>query len=186
MRHEEAVRDAHVAGMDRVDADHLAHADGQEEGDAEVLVREPGELRRLLFGDPITRRRTSALVENLDDCLRAVLVLLEHEVGQTDGLEQTKLEWGRVIAMGSGYRELCCKRAALLYALHREPSIAAHFALTDPELVADLQDRVLPLTIPNFVQTMSQTPDALVLLVGCLASMWPGECMGVGTHAESR
>ena len=59
-------------------------------------------LRTLLFGTPLAPRgegEVDALVEELNACLRGVLVLLETEVGPCAPLEQAKLEWGRLIEM---------------------------------------------------------------------------------------
>jgi len=102
-------------------------------------------------------------------------------VDECDALAQARLEWSRVVALPPDARGIAGKRAALLYALFKEPTLRARFARAeDATLVADLTDRVLPLTIPSFVIGMGQKPDALVALVTTLCELWPGECLGLG------
>ncbi len=135
-------------------------------------------LRTLLFGTPLAPRgegEVLMLVEELNACLRGILVLLEVEVGPCAPLEQAKLEWGRLIAMEADYRGVAARRAALIFALHTLESVRLHFAEEEPELVADLEQRVLPMLVPAFLAGMAQKPEALVLLTATLAELWPGE-----------
>ena len=150
-----------------------------------TVVRRKDELRGLLFGSAVTEhddedQRTLAL--ELDACLRGVMLLVEEQIGRCDALEQAKLEWGRVVSMEASYAGIAAKRAALLFALHREDAVRREFAETDAELIRDLEERVLPLTIPSFVAGMGQNPEALVVLVATLCELWPGEPMGMETH----
>lgn len=152
-----------------------------------TVVERKDELRALLFGGPLSRRENEleereSLRADLDACLRGVMLLVADEVGECDALEQARLEWMRIVSMDADYAGIACKRAALLFALHREPSVRAGFADSDPELVADLRDRVLPMTIPSFVAGMGQSPEALLVLVQTLCELWPGEAMGMETH----
>ena len=107
------------------------------------------------------------------------MLLLEDEVGDCNALEQAKLEWNRVVEMEADYDGVACKRAALLFALHHESAVRIEFAHTDRGLVCDLQHRVLPMTIPKFVAGMGQNPVALLVLVGTMCELWPGESMGL-------
>ena len=152
-----------------------------------TVVQRKDELRALLFGGPLSKRENEleereSLRADLDACLRGVMLLLEDEVGECDALEQAKLEWMRIVSMEADYAGIACKRAALLFALHRESAVRAEFAHSDPELIADLRDRVLPMAIPSFLAGMGQNPEALVLLVHTLCELWPGEAMGMETH----
>jgi len=152
-----------------------------------TVFRRKDELRCLLFGDALNKREAhdiEALGEDLDACLRGIMVLLEEEIGSCDALDQAKLEWGRVVRMPPDHAGIACKRAALLFALHREPAVRDEFVHTDRWLVRDLRDRVLPMAIPKFVAGMAQNPEALVMLVGTLCQLWPGEPMGMETHME--
>jgi len=152
-------------------------------------------LRALLFGAPLSARKAdadggaddaddaydAALADDLNGCLDAAINVLAAEVGECDALAQARLEWSRVVALPPDARGIAGKRAALLYALYKEPTLRARFARAeDATLVADLADRVLPLTIPSFVIGMGQKPDALVALVTTLCELWPGECLGLG------
>tara|TARA_B110001452_G_scaffold164412_2_gene137145 strand:+ start:4661 stop:5164 length:504 start_codon:yes stop_codon:yes gene_type:complete len=150
-----------------------------------TVYRRKDELRTLLFGDALNKREMRGIEElgaDLDACLRGVMVLVEEEVGDCDALHQAKLEWGRVVDMEPDHAGIACKRAALLFALHREVAVRDEFVHTDRWLVRDLRDRVLPMTIPKFVAGMGQNPEALVMLVGTLCQLWPGEPMGIETH----
>ena len=133
-------------------------------------------LRALLFGNPLMARERlypEELGEELNACLRGVMVILAEEVGECDALDQARLEWSRI------YAGLAAKRAALLFALHREEAVRECFVQSDRELMRDLRDRVLPMTIPSFVAGMGQNPDALVALVTLLVELWPDEAMGM-------
>lgn len=146
------------------------------------MSRQKHELRSLLFGEALNGRKETdiqSLGEALDACLNGVMLMLQEEVGDCDALEQAKLEWNRVVEMEADYDGVACKRAALLFALHHESAVRSEFAHTDRRLVRDLQDRVLPMTIPKFVEGMGQNPLALLVLVGTMCELWPGEPMGI-------
>ena len=148
-----------------------------------TVFRRRDELKTLLFGDALNKREAHAIEElgaDLDACLRGVMLLVEDEVGECDALRQAQLEWSRIVDMDPDYAGIACERAALLFALHKEPAVRAEFAHTDRWLVRDLRDRVLPIAIPKFVAGMAQNPSSLVALVGTLCELWPGEALGVG------
>ena len=145
------------------------------------------QLRGLLFGKPLLaqeRLQPKDLGHDLDACLRGVMLILAEEVGECDALDQARLEWNRIVELEPDAAGLAAKRAALLFALHREAAVRESFAGSDPELVRDLRTRVLPMTIPSFVAGMGQNPDALVALVTMLCEMWPDEAMGMETLRE--
>ncbi len=154
-------------------------------------------LRALLFGTPLRARKAAAddggadgadgadadasLTDDLNGCLDEAIGVLASEVGKCDALAQAKLEWSRVVALPPDARGVAGKRAALLYALYKEPKLRKRFARAeDATLVVDLTDRVLPLAIPSFLIGMGQKPDALVALVTTLCELWPGERLGLG------
>ena len=142
-------------------------------------------LRTLLFGEPLSTREgksLSALGSELDRTLRGVIALLGREVGPSAALEQAALEWRRIIASEHDYQGIAARRAALLFALHTLEPVRAHFAKREPLLVADLEARVLPATIPAFISGMAQRPEGLVVMASTLTSMWR-EDMGNGTTA---
>ena len=152
-----------------------------------MLTRPKDELRGLLFGRPLLARerlQPAALANDLNACLRGAMLLLAEDVGECDALDQARLEWSRIIDLPPTGPGIAAKRAALLFALHKEPGVRESFAGSDPELVADLEKRVLPMAIPSFVAGMGQNPDALVALVCTLCELWPGEPMGMDLDEE--
>ena len=153
-----------------------------------TVFKRKDELRTLLFGDALHRRESESCIAelgaDLDACLRGVMVLVKEEVGDCDALRQAQLEWERVVDLEPDYVGIACKRAALLFALHREPGVRDEFAHTDPWLVRDLAERVLPIAIPKFLAGMAQCPESLVVLVATLCELWPNEPMNVSVHME--
>ena len=152
-----------------------------------MLTRPRDELRGLLFGKPLLARERlepAALANDLNACLRGAILILAEDVGECDALNQARLEWHRIIDMAPTVHGIAAKRAALLFALHKEVGVRESFAGSDPELVNDLETRVLPMAIPSFVAGMGQNPDALVALVCTLCELWPGEPMGMDLEEE--
>ena len=135
-------------------------------------------LSTLLFGQPLTTRgedgdaEVMALGRSLDRILGGVLDLLGRETGETEAYAQAKREWGLLLGAEYDYAGIAARRAALLFALHALAPVRAHFAKREPELVADLEARVLPATIPSFLSGMAQRPEALVVMCSTLTSMW--------------
>ena len=144
-------------------------------------------LSTLLFGQPLSERGDGEgdvvrLGHALDRVLHGVVDLLGRETGDTEAFRQAKMEWGRVLASEHDYAGIAARRAALLFALHTLEPVRAHFAKREPALVADLEARVLPATIPSFLSGMAQRPEGLVVMASTLTSMWR-EDMGQGASA---
>ena len=152
---------------------------------------ETGVLYNLLFGSPLVQRVATeggdTAVAGLNPVLRGIIPVLERSLGQPGGdpLEQATLEWKRVIGLKSDYAGVAAKRAVLLFALWREREVREHFRKSDPTLVKELEARVLPLVMPLFVRELAQTPDALVVLVYLILSMWDAEDLGAAAHDKS-
>ena len=139
-------------------------------------------LSALLFGEPLTTRSgqsVEALGSELDRALRGVIALLGREAGPSAAHDQAALEWGRIVQSPRDYPGIAARRAALLFALHTLPPVRRHYAQAEPELVADLERRVLPTAIPSFINGMAQKPDSLVVLVSMLCTAWK-EDLGSG------
>lgn len=143
-------------------------------------------LSTLLFGRPLSQRgednaaEVAALGRALDRILRGVIDLLGRETGEcTEAFAQAKMEWENVLASEHDYAGIAARRAALLFALHTLEPVRVHFAKREPALVADLETRVLPATIPSFLSGMAQRPEGLVVMASTLTSMWR-EDMGNG------
>lgn len=135
-------------------------------------------LSTLLFGQPLTARgedvdaEVAALGRSLDRILDGVLDLLGRETGETEAYAQAKREWGLLMGSEYNYAGIAARRATLLFALHALEPVRTHFAKREPALVADLEARVLPATIPSFLSGMAQRPEALVVMCSTLTSMW--------------
>ena len=140
-------------------------------------------LSTLLFGHPLSERGDERAIAHLgwslDRVLQGVLELLRHDTGDTAAYQQARREWGVVLASDYDYAGITARRAALLYALHALAPVRIYFARKEPDLVADLERRVLPAAVPSFLSGMAQRPEALVVLCSALSSMWR-EDMGNG------
>ena len=88
-------------------------------------------LSTLLFGQPLTQREDEQAIMHLgwslDRVLKGVLDLLQHDTGDTEAFRQAKREWEIVLASDYDYAGIAARRAALLFALAREPELAARF-----------------------------------------------------------
>lgn len=155
---------------------------------SQPIICQGMELGDMLFGKAITLRGAAVcddedLGDELDSCLLAVMDVLERDTDEhSEALEQAKLEWSRVVEMEADYCGIASKRAALLFAMWREPAVMTFFEDSDPDLGRDLRERVLPLVMPSFVAGMAQRPDALIVMVSVLCQMWAGESLG--THVK--
>jgi hypothetical protein len=141
-------------------------------------------LSAMLFGEPLNHRCGWSSIEEtgraLDCVLRGAINLLGRETGEdTDAFKQAKREWNLVLASDYDFAGIAARRAALLFALHTLAPVRAYFAEDEPLLVADLEKRVLPTTIPCFLNGMAQKPDSLVVLVSMLCTAWK-EDLGSG------
>jgi hypothetical protein len=165
------VRLAHVLGVHRV------HAQDLRTRTRTHSRMQP--LSTLLFGQPLSQRgednaaEVAALGRSLDRVLRGAIDLLGRETGEgTEAFAQAKMEWENVLASEHDYAGIAARRAALLFALHTLPPVRRHYAQAEPELVNDLERRVLPAVVPAFLAGMAQRPEALVVLTSTLSSMW--------------
>jgi hypothetical protein len=141
-------------------------------------------LSAMLFGQPLNHRCGWDSIEEtgeaLDCVLRGAIDLLGRETGaDTPSFKQAKREWDRILASDYDFAGIAARRAALLFALHTLAPVRTHFAKDEPLLVADLEQRVLPTTIPSFINGMAQKPDSLVVLVSMLCTAWK-EDLGCG------
>ena len=141
-------------------------------------------LSAMLFGQPLNHRCGWDSIEEtgeaLDCVLRGAIDLLGRETGaDTPSFKQAKREWDRILASDYDFAGIAARRAALLFALHTLAPVRTHFAEDEPLLVADLGQRVLPTTIPSFINGMAQKPDSLVVLVSMLCTAWK-EDLGCG------
>lgn len=140
-----------------------------------------GVLRTLLLGPPLNCRRPcidevdSMLTEHLD----GVPDVMRRTYGDdTEATREAIKDVQRISALRPSREGICCKRAALLFAMKREPEVQKHFLDRDPDLAFDLMDRVLPLLDPCFVKHSCQCPESYVCLAVVLTQMFAGERVG--------
>ena len=146
----------------------------------------PNFLNHLIFGSPFSHRHGGGSsdslvdpisVQYLDMFLDEIVSILRAEHGcDSRAFRQAERELYDVRHMPVNCpHAIACKRGVVLYALWKEPCFKNRFAASDPELVRDLCDRVLPLIGPPFIANLAQRPDAFVALCATIATMWQGE-----------
>lgn len=127
------------------------------------------------MGPPLWEQRDASACGMLASNVEGVQELLKTTYG--DGPEATQAfeELDCVAALDTDFDGVACKRALLLFSLHKEPAVAAHFS---DDFASDMAQRVLPFITPRFLANQCQAPDTFVLLSLVLAEMWPGERLG--------
>ena len=142
-----------------------------------------GALRRALLGPPLNARAddgadaADAALDELDAHIRGIADLVGDVYHDSLARLQAEIEILRVLRTKRDFAGVAARRAVLLFALCREPEIAAHFAGRDG-LAEDLRSRVLPLVTPLFLRHSAQAPDAYVTLALVLSELWRGETLG--------
>jgi hypothetical protein len=135
-------------------------------------------LRTLLMGTPLGDRHGEERVEEeLNLHLSALAELIPKEYGDSDACKEAVMEIKKVIEGGN----VTCKRALMLYGLAKQRAICDYWEDQDSdsaELARDLSSRALPFTVPRFLKTSAQRPDAFVTFNLMLISMWAGEKLG--------
>lgn len=144
-------------------------------------------LRQMLMGAPLTERgapseRHAALAAALDAELRFVVALLGEVYGDSDAAAHAILEVGNLAQMPATADGICCRRAALLFAM-REPELCARLEAReaggpDAGFARDVHERILPLYGPRFLRNSCQAPDSFVAGVAVLAELWSTEKVG--------
>lgn len=134
------------------------------------------DIRLLLEGPPLGAAGYDPTV--VDRCIAGVRDLIDDtypvdpadlRAADADFQRLRRLPWAHI-------DNLVCKRAFVLFAMHMEPEVAAHFAAGPSSAMAcDLRDRVLPVLVPMFVRDMCQRPDVFVRMASVLHHMWGGE-----------
>jgi len=140
-------------------------------------------LRSLLFGVTLSSRAEDAdcsirtTGEQLDCVIREIVELLRTEhTSESRAFKQAERELSEVQSMPNSYASaIACKRSILLFAMWREPAFADRFRTSDPALVNDLTQRVLPVIAPSFLANLGQRPDSFVALCATLYTLWAGE-----------
>lgn len=184
----QVVRVPHVLGAQRVNSHNLriAHP-GQKMASTPSMQGERAGIRELLLGTPLVRRDDDELPQtaaDLDEWMRALHAFLPQILGKNEAAKQSFMECERFARLPATRDGVVCKRAALLFALTREPEVArallmqCHATEANARTTLDLQKRVLPFACPLFLRHSCQAPDAFVTLVLVLSEMWAGETLG--------
>lgn len=142
----------------------------------------------MILGSPIRERVSEwdAAADDLDPILRGVAELITGKLGSTDAAAQASREWLKLTRLGNSSFDVNARRAALLFAFHREVSVREHFRESDSAFVDELQP-ILQILVPTFYSQFFQSPDAFVVAVGVAASMWHASDFGaVGPFEEGR
>lgn len=136
-------------------------------------------LKRLLFGDVLwCRAERRDATEELNRQLEGVEELLPRVYGESGACKHAVMELRAVRQMPGTPQGLMCKRAMLIFALGREPEVAAYWLGDDTGLAADIHARVAPFLTPRFLRHCCQAPQSLVHWTAVLSQMWKGEALG--------
>ena len=145
------------------------------------MERQAG-LRPLLLGPPLCDREVDRTLVGLGSHLEGVRPLVRDIYGGSVAAAQAEREFAQIAALPDGTAEAACKRAALLFALHREPEVQSYFKqqehIMGSAFAHDMTTRVLPFVVPRFLKHSCQAPDAFVMLCLVLSEMWPEEKLG--------
>lgn len=143
----------------------------------EAQAQQETSLSHLLFGPPLTARVDPAeACAELDIALGTARAQLKAVFGpeENESANQVELETAAVSKLPRDAPGLVARRAMLLFAF-REPEVAAAF---DCELARDLQTRVLPFFAPRFLRNSAQNPQAFLVAVATLCTLYRGERLG--------
>ena len=144
----------------------------------------------MLLGPAMTQRTEATDAEDLatiDGYLAAVTELLPQVYGDDEASQQAVMEFQRFQTLPADHDGLLCRRAALLFALAREPEVGAHLEAAGGASAAyarDLRERVLPFILPRYLRNSCQAPDAFVVLSCVLSELWAGEPLGNWPQGE--
>lgn len=144
-----------------------------------TCARRRRSLRALLFGDAIWGPEQEAgAAEELDRQLEGVEELLPRVYGASNACRHAVMEMRAVRELPGTPQGLECKRAALIFAMGREPEVAAYWSGADAVLAADIHVRVGPFLTPRFLRHCCQAPRSFVRWAAVLSQMWQGEALG--------
>lgn len=142
-----------------------------------------GALRRLLFGAPFAERAggVDPSLGQLDCLLGDLIELLRGEHGTASrAFGQAEREITDAARAASDVdRCAAAKRGLLLFALWRDPELAARFEASDAQLLAQLRAHVLPVVGPMYLSNLGQRPDSFVYLCAVLTALWGGMALAV-------
>ena len=120
--------------------------------------------------------------DGIDTCLtrhlEGVSSLLEQVYGETEAAVQAVHEMRLVARMAPCPAATTCKRAALLFALHREPEVRRHFH--DQAI-----EHAVAIATPEFERHSCQSPEQYVALCAVLSELWGEEALSVQVRTRT-
>ena len=139
-------------------------------------------LRPLLLGPALDDREMDRTLGGLGSHVEGLKNVIREVYGDSVAAIDAGQEMGQIAALGNGAHEVTCKRAALLYALYKEPEVQRYFeqqeAAVGSTYAKDMAKRVLPFVVPRFLKHSCQAPDDFVHMCIVLAEMWPDVRLG--------
>ena len=143
-------------------------------------------LRPLLLGPPLSDRETDHTLKGLESHVGGLVPLVGQVYGRGPAARQAGAELNSIATLPAGKDEAACKRAAVLFALSKEPELLRHFSAQERSVhsgdeasfAEDMAQRVLPFVTPRFLRHSCQSPDAFVTACVVLGEMWKGEKLG--------
>ena len=139
-------------------------------------------LRPLLLGPALNDREVDGTLAELSSHVAGLETLIKEIYGDSVASNDASNEMAVVAKFGNELNAVTCKRAALLFALYREPEVQRYFARQEAAVGSsyskDMAERVLPFVVPRFLQNSCQAPDSFVQLCVILSEMWPGTRLG--------
>ena len=139
-------------------------------------------LRPLLLGPPLDDREMDRTLVGLSSHVEGLMGVVRSIYGDSVAATEASLELSAIAALGNSADESACKRAALLFALYKEPEVQRYFEQQEGAVGSsyskDMAERVLPFVVPRFLKQSCQAPDAFVQLCVVLAEMWPDVRLG--------
>lgn len=143
-------------------------------------------LRPLLLGPPLSDRETDHTLKGLESHVAGLSPFIKQVYGTSAAATQAASEMNNIAALPQGEDEAACKRAAVLFALSKEPELLRHFSAQErvvhtegeASFSEDMAQRVLPFVTPRFLRHSCQSPDGFVMMCLVLSEMWRGERLG--------
>ena len=130
---------------------------------------------RFMLMPPLNSEAGTDAMDAMDADICQIAEWLPSVYGDVEATRQAVMELTKLSTLPKHGDGFTCRRAALLFAVAKEPEVASMYAGAFAE---DLHRRVLPFIVPRFLRGCAQRPDALVTLTMVLAEMWGGERLG--------
>ena len=145
-------------------------------------------LQRMLLGPPLNARQESvngmepSIIETdglLTRYLNALPEVIRQSYGdETEATQEAASECRSIANLPCSPGGICSKRAALLFAMRREPELGQYFCQHDSGFTKDMVNRILPFIDPPFLRHSCQAPDSYVFMAVIFSQLFEGERLG--------